>query len=124
MHIQYLREFPEYCVKRVRRAAKISHIAVLTFDVGAELLIECLGVREVPLYGAYHWADSLEARQILQVMRLIPLLHSTQRHTQHRLEFYASKEESQQLQQSKWLLCPSSAPDSECITKVCKKYKW
>lgn len=54
MHIQYLREFPEYCVKRVRRATKISHIAVLTFDVGAELLVECLGVREVPLYGAYH----------------------------------------------------------------------
>jgi len=119
MHIQYLREFPEYCVKRVRRATKISHIAVLTFDVGAELLVECLGVREVPLYGAYHWADSLEARQILQVMRLIPLLHCTHdplNATQRRLEFYVSKEESRQLQQSKWLLCPSSAPDRECIT--------
>jgi len=67
-------EFLENLVECLRRAAEVGGVAVLSFDVGAQLFVQCRRVREVPLHGAHHRTDRLVAGQILQVVRLIPVL--------------------------------------------------
>jgi len=54
-------EFPENGVEGVWCASKVPHVAVLSLDVRAQLLVECRRVGKVPLNGADHGAHRLEA---------------------------------------------------------------
>jgi len=55
------RKFLENLVECVRCAAQVPGVAVLALDVRTDLLVECHGVCELPVYSAHHRTDRLEA---------------------------------------------------------------
>jgi len=79
MQYTHVFELGQNVPQSVWSAAEITSIAVLADDPHIQHLCDARRVRERPLLGADHGAVSLEAGQVLEVMRPVPLLsqHAT-----------------------------------------------
>jgi len=73
MQYTHVFELGQNVPQSVWSAAEITSIAVLADDPHIQHLCDARRVRERPLLGADHGAVSLEAGQVLEVMRPVPL---------------------------------------------------